>query len=222
MRVFRAALRCSPAPREVLAKLQATSAMAWILTAALTGLLMVAWWLCPVLDHHEGTAAWVQAAGAIVIIGATAWIASQNSREIRERERIARQQLWESIAALARNCLGAIDTLLRKYPAPPSSDPRGNFLRAYTPTDFAIPIDGLAAIPLHQIGNAALITSVLVLRGVMGQIKKHLDDVLHNPIMSVDLQLIRNHRTPAFNAVADVLRIVKGPAAEEELSRLAQ
>ena len=74
------------------------------------------------LDRHEGTAAWVQAAGAIIIIGTTAWIASRNSREAQERERIAKQQLWESIAALARNCLEAIDTLLKNYPQSPGSD----------------------------------------------------------------------------------------------------
>src|SRR5271165_5446790 len=43
------------------------------------------WWLHPVLDRHEGTAAWVQAAGAILIIGATAWTAGRNSREAEHR-----------------------------------------------------------------------------------------------------------------------------------------
>jgi hypothetical protein len=82
-------------------------------------------------------------------------------------------------------------------------------------------MDGLAAVPLHQIGDAALITAVLTLRGVMGRIKKHLDDVLHNPLASPTLETVRNQRTPAFNAVASVLRIVEGTAAEKEISRLA-
>ena len=35
-----------------------------------------------------------------------------------------------------------------------TSDPRGNFLRRYAPSDFDVPMDGLAAVPLHQIGDA--------------------------------------------------------------------
>lgn len=183
-----------------------------------TGLL---WWLYPILDHHEGTAAWVQAAGAIIIIFATALIASRSSREAQERERIAKQQLWESIAALARNCLDAIDALLRNIPPPGAPDPRGNFLRAYAPSDFDVPMDGLAAAPLHQVGDATLITAVLTLRGVMGRIKKHLDDVLLDPVMPVSRETVGNLRTPAFNAVACILRVVEGATAEQEIGRLA-
>jgi hypothetical protein len=185
--------------------------------------LALAWWLSPFLDKHEGTAAWIQAAGAILIIGATAWIASHSSREAEKREQIAKRQLWESIAALARGCLAAVDALLRNYPPSGSSDPRGNFLRRYAPSDFDVPMDGLAAVPLHQIGDTELITAVLTLRGVMGRIKKNLDDISHNPVLSQTLESVSNQRTSAFNAVASVLRIVKGRSAEteKEISRLA-
>lgn len=167
-------------------------------------------------------AAWVQAIGAILIIGATAWIASRNSREAKERERIAKQQLWDSIVALARSCLDAIDDLLKNYPQSSGSDAWGNFLRSHAASDFDVPIDGLAAVPLHQIGNADLITAVLHLRGVMGRITKHLNDVRAGKgIMPFSPDIVRNQRTPAFNAFASVLRIVKGTAAEEEISRVA-
>lgn len=166
--------------------------------------------------------AWVQAAGAIIIVVTTAWIASRNSRDAREREHIARRQLWASIAALARNCLDALDAILRNCrAATAASDPRGAFLRAYTPSDFDVPMDGLAAVPLHDIGDARLTTAVLNLRGVMGRVKKHLDDVLADPVLSQTLEPVRGLRTPAFSAVASVLRIVEGHAAEDELSRLA-
>jgi hypothetical protein len=197
-----------------------------ILGAAATAIaavvvLVVFWKLLPFFDRHEGTAAWVQAAGGILIIGATAWIASRNSREAWERERRAERQLWESIAGLARDCLSAIDGLLEKHPMHQTSDGRGSFLRAYAPSDFEIPMDGLAAVPLHQIGDASLITAVLTLRGIMGRIKAHLDLVQGDAVVSPMLEDVRNQRTAAFNAVAGVLRIVGGYAAESEISRLA-
>jgi hypothetical protein len=82
-------------------------------------------------------------------------------------------------------------------------------------------MDGLAAVPLHEIGDTRLITAVLNLRSVMGRIKKHLDDVLTDPVLSQTLEPVRGLRTSAFNAVASVLRLVEGHAAEDEISRLA-
>ena len=183
-------------------------------------------WLNAILAFFggpAGLAAWVQAAGAILIIAATAHIANRNWRETQKRERDARRQLWESIVVLARNCLDAVDAILKNCRATQEAqrDPRGTFLRAYVPSDFNIPMDGLAAVPLHEIGDAGLITAVLTLRAVMGQVKKHLDDVLADQVMSQTLEPARGLRTPAFNAVASVLRIVEGHAAENELSRLA-
>lgn len=182
--------------------------------------LIALWWLSPCLDKHEGTAAWVQAVGALLIIGATAIIASQNSREAAKRERNAKLQLWASIAALARNCLEALDTLLKNHPLP-TTDTRGSFLRSYMPSDFDVPMDGLAAVPLQEIGNTDLITAVLNLRGIVGRIKKHLDDICHDPVLSPTLEPVSNLRTPAFNEVARVLRIVENNSAENEISRLA-
>ncbi len=197
--------------------------MAWSLPPALVAMAVgLLWWLYPILDRHEGTAAWVQAVGAIIIILSAALIASQSSREAKERERIAKQQLRESIAALARNCLDAIDTMLQNYPQSPGSDAWASFLRSHAPSDFDVPMDGLAAVPLHQVGNADLVTAVLRLRGIMGHITRHLDDVRTNKgIMPFSPEIVRNLRTPAFNAVAGVLRIVEGTAAEKEISRLA-
>src|SRR5271155_4259859 len=181
----------------------------------------LAWWLHPFFDHHEGTAAWVQAAGALLIIAATARIAGRNSREAQKREDNARDQLWVSIVALARNCLDATDRLLTNHPPPPPSDVREHFLRLYVPSDFEVPMDGLAAVPLHQIGDVALITAVLTLRGIMGRIKKHLDDVERDPVLPQTLETVRGQRTLAFNAVASIFRIVEGTAGEDALSRLA-
>jgi hypothetical protein len=198
--------------------------MAGIIAAAATVTVFavgLVWWLHPVLDRHEGTAAWVQAAGAILIIGATGWIAGLSSREAKEHERSAKHQLWESTAMLARNCLSAIDTLLEKHPSHPIPDQHGNFLRSYAPSDFDVPMDGLAAIPLHQIGDPALITAVLTLRGIMGRIKLHLDEVQRSPVLSQSLETVRSQRTPAFNAVASILRTVEGHTAEKEISNLA-
>ena len=184
-------------------------------------LCVLIWCFRAVLDQHEGTAAWVQAAGAILIIGATAWVAGRSSREAAERERNAKFQLQMSIAALARFCVEAVDTFLGAYPQKVSLDRDEYFSRhAYVPSDFELPMDGLAALPLHQIDDAALIIAVLNLRGAMARIKQHLDDVLRNKLKPSP-EFVRNQRTPLFNAFASVLRIVKGHAAEAEISRLA-
>src|SRR5271165_5446791 len=130
-------------------------------------------------------------------------------------ETLARQ----SIAALARSCLDAFDTLITDYPLHQFPAQGGKFLRSYAQSDVDIPIDGLAAVPLHQVGDANLITAVLTLRGIMGQTKKILDDAQSDPAST--LKTVQGQRTPMFNAVASVLRIVEGHAADQELSRLA-
>jgi mRNA interferase RelE/StbE len=179
------------------------------------------WWLHPYLDRHEGTAAWVQAIGAIIIIGATAWIASKASRETRDRERRVEHQLRQSIATLARKCMDALDDLLKEHPARVQNDARGSFLRAYEPSDFEIPMDAMAAIPLYQVGDAPLIIAIVSLRGAMGRIKRRLDEVARDPVMSTALEDVRNQRTSVFNAYACVLRIIEGCEVDEELSRVA-
>lgn len=125
----------------------------------------------------------------------------ENLREAQQRECTARRQLWESIAELARNCLEAIDSLLKNYPARPTSDRIGDFLRSHARSDFDIPMEGLAAVPLHQVGNPELITLVLRLRGIMGQIIKHLDEVRDSQgVMPLSRDLVggnkRRHSTP--------------------------
>jgi hypothetical protein len=55
----------------------------------------------------------------------------------------------------------------------------------------------------------------------MGRIKKHLDEVKADQLISVDPDPnpVRNLRTPGFNAFASILRIVEGTSAEQEISR---
>ncbi|HLY45793.1 MAG TPA: hypothetical protein VKQ73_09455 [Stellaceae bacterium] len=146
----------------------------------------------------------------------------ENQHDAQERERTAKHQLWESIAALARSCLDAIDALLKNYPQSPGSDAWGSFLRSHAQSDFDVPTDGLAAVPLHQVGNSDLVTAVLRLRGDMGHITRHLDDVRASKgVMPLSPDIVRTRRTPVFNAVASVLRIVEGPTASDDVSRLA-
>ena len=146
----------------------------------------------------------------------------ENRREAEERERVARYQLWESIAALSRNCLDAIDSLIKSYPKSPGSDAWGSFLRSHAPSDFDVPIEGLAALPLHQVGNASLITAVLILRGAMGRIKRHLDDVrAEKGVMPLSLDVVRDQRRHVFGAVGTILRTIKGHDADAEIGRLA-
>jgi len=193
--------------------------LAFVAVALVAIVLLV--WLMPILDRHEGTAAWVQAIGALLIIAATAYISNRQSRETRDRELRAADQLKTSIVGLAQNALDALDTLLKACPPDvQTSDPRGQYLRSYAPGDFEVPMDGLAAIPLHQLGEADLITSILTLRGTLGRIKKRLDDIQRDPVLSQNLQDVRNQRVQVFNAVASIFRIVEGYAAEEKISRL--
>lgn len=46
----------------------------------------------------------------------------ENIHEAQERERMARHQLWESIAVLASTCVNAVNNLLEKYMTPIDSD----------------------------------------------------------------------------------------------------
>jgi hypothetical protein len=142
-------------------------------------------------------------------------------REAQQREATAQDYLWESIATLSQNCLEAMDGLLKNYPAQPTSDIMGHFLRSHAAGDFDIPLEGLAAVPLHQVGDPVLITLVLRLRGIMGRITKHLDEVrASRGVMPFSRDLVAGQGTPAFNAVAGILRIVHGHGAEEEIRKL--
>jgi hypothetical protein len=137
----------------------------------------------------------------------------ENIRETQERVQMARHLLWESIVVLACNCVDAISNLLQKYQV----DAWGKFLSSHTPSDFDIPIDGLAVVPLHQVGNPELIVAVLELRGIMGRITSHLDDVRANKgVMPFSPDLVRAQKTPVFNAFASIMRVVKGATVETE------
>jgi len=187
--------------------------------------LLVSWAGRNVLDHHEGTAAWIQAIGSIAAIVAAAMIASANFTDERERERKKTQQLKESVVVLARHCLNRIDYLIGQQK--PGYDPRHGVEQFYTPSDIEGPLDGLAAIPLHDLGDAVLIGAVLDLRREMGRVKARMDAVKAlegqsgTPAM-INVMDLLNWRTVIFNAVANVMRSVSpGTATENELSKWA-
>ena len=192
-----------------------------MITITVAAAIFILIWFRTVFDHHQGTAAWVQAVGSLLIIGATAWIASQKSWEFRERDRLERRRLKESVAILARSFLASFQIFLRELKPTTAGDPRGALLRTYAPTDFEVAMDGLAQVPLHQIDDADLITLILRLRGLIAHLKKHLDDAKRDPIGTFDPELVRSFETPMFNVVAGILRSVYGSSIEDELSKLA-
>lgn len=182
--------------------------------------LQILWLFSPTLDKHEGTAAWVQAVGAIIAIAATAWIASRETRETHKREAIKKQQLWESIATISENGIAAFKKL--NDACSPYGDQRAKFIEHYTPSDFDVPIDALASIPLHEIGDTNLITAVVNMRGIMGNVQKKLTDAyrnLDNPLILFNLDFLGNQKTTIFNAHANVWRSVHGNAREDDLRR---
>jgi hypothetical protein len=141
----------------------------------------------------------------------------ENIRETQDRERLARNQVWESIVVLAGNCIDAVSNLLKNFPSPPTFDREGDFLRSHTRSDFDIPMDGLAAVPSYLVGNPALVVAVLEFRGVMGRITRHLDDVgASKGVMPFSRDLVRAQGTPLFNAFASIMRIVGGQNVETE------
>ena len=196
----------------------AVSAVAVLLPLLVLG----AWEFSPFFDRHEGTAAWVQAAGALLIIVATAWLSQRELVRAKAREEQARDEIRKSCAVLARNCLEAIDGVIQRLPLVPTSDYRAEFKRAYIPSDFELVIEGLAAVPLTGLGHTPFITALLELRAVMGRIKRQLDLVLDDPVGRLSRNDLNSAlRTSAFNKVASVIRCAEGYAAEKELSGLA-
>jgi predicted nucleic acid-binding protein len=174
-----------------------------VFAVAVFSLVLVVWAFLPFFDRHEGTAAWVQAAGSLLIIVATAWISQRELVRAKVREEQAREEIRKSCAVLARNCLEAIDCVIQRLPRVLTSDYRGEFMRAYVPSDFELVIEELSAVPLHGLGHTAFITALLELRAVMGRIKRRLDLVLDDSVgrMSRD-DLNSTLRTAAFNKVA--------------------
>lgn len=170
-------------------------------------------------------AAWVQAIGSIGVIIATAWIARIDFASERDHARTTERQLKESVSVLAVSCLDRLDYLHSNVRPGPAS--RGDFIAHYTPSDFEAPMDGLAAIPLHHLGDAQLIGAVLDLRREMGRIKAGLDDFKAGLADQVraqvyDVQDLASRRTPVFNAVASIMRIVSpGAETDARLSQLA-
>jgi len=178
----------------------------------------------PTLDQHEGTAAWVQAVGAIAVIWATAWIANENFSQERHRTREAERHLWESVATLSGGCLSCLDHVLKNVRSDQHLE--DDFKGAYSPTDFVAPMEGIAVIPLHQLGSVDLVTAVISLRRVMSRIRTRLDAfyehlTTQSVSQSLDLKELLNQRVDVFNAYASIMRAVYGVAAEGELSRLA-
>lgn len=177
--------------------------------------------LSPFLDRHEGTAAWVQAAGALLIIVATARIANENDRKAHKREEVARQQLREAIATISESYMVAYTKLNMVCSG---NDARSQFQLCYAPSDFDTPLDGLTSIPLHQLGDAQLITAVLTMRSFMGRLNWKLAATNERFVLHSDFSIayLKSFQTGVFNAHSSIWRIVYGPAGEDRLRRFAQ
>ncbi|HUO00624.1 MAG TPA: hypothetical protein VMU69_30885 [Bradyrhizobium sp.] len=192
------------------------------MVAAGIALLACAIWFRTFFDQHEGTAAWVQAAGSLLIIAATAWISQRELMRARAGEELAREEIRKSCGVLARNCLEAIDVLIQRLPQKPTSDFKGELLRAYVPSDFELVSEELAGVPLRGLGDTSFITALLELRAVMGRVKRQLDLALNDPVRRISRdELNGGMRTMVFNKVASVIRCAEGHAAENELCALA-
>jgi hypothetical protein len=192
-------------------------------TAAVAGCLIVGiaierdWF-----DKHEGAAAWVQAVGAIAVIIATAWVANANFAEERRRSRDAQRHLWEAAGALSERCIESLTTVLKEVRH--IANPSDAFLRAYAPTDLEAPMEGLAAVPLHQLGDVEMVRAVMTMRRVMARVQTELDEFyehLTTPSVTrgLNVQALGNYATEVFNAHASIMRLTYGHAAEEGLRR---
>jgi hypothetical protein len=173
-------------------------------------------------DAHAGAASWVQAIGAIAIVLATGWIAGLNFTEERRRRLDGERQLWEAVATMSERCLECLWEVVKATEFKP--DPNPAFLDKYRPSDLDAPLEGLAAVPLYQLGNVQMVQAIISLRRVMGRVRTELDaQYEHLTTLSVtrglNVQAISNYKTEAYNAHASIMRLTYGYAAEEKLRR---
>ncbi|GAB0119885.1 hypothetical protein Acid7E03_39570 [Acidisoma sp. 7E03] len=178
-------------------------------------------------NDNEGFAIWVQAVGAIAIIAVTAWVSSRDLREIRRREAKTRQIMRESVATVAEMSCKSLNELLRKYSHNQPYQLEQAFKEFYNPSEFSAFVDALSALSLLSFDDPRLIVALMNLRGLVGAISKRLDTAYASSgsssanIVSLEFEKIRNLKTPFFNSVASILRIVRGHSAEAEISRMA-
>jgi hypothetical protein len=173
-------------------------------------------------DAHAGAAAWVQAIGAIAIVFATAWIAGLNYTEEHRRRQEGERQLWEAVATMSERCIENLYEIVKVTENAPQSN--AAFLDRYRPSDLNTPLEGLATIPLHQLGDVRMVQAVVSLRRVMARVRTELDEQyqhLTTPSVTraLNVQALGNYKTEVFNAHASIMRLTYGFAAEEKLRR---
>lgn len=183
-------------------------------------------------NSHEALAAWVQAFGSLLIIGATAIIAMYQShearrheremqREVIKREKKLQHELKMLLISAADNCIDAYDKFLKHWYPASIGDVVGEFMRTYDQHEFLIPLEYLAAVPLQQLGDPVLLTAVLKFRTSVSAVMSKLDSAgsdqykIRNAIM-----LCSENRTVVFNNYASILRLAR--AGEETDKRLSQ
>jgi hypothetical protein len=176
-------------------------------------------------DGHAGVAAWVQAIGAIAIVLATSWIAGLSFTEERRRRREGEQQLWEAVATMSERCIECLYEVVKATEFTPN--PRAAFMERYRPSDLNAPMDGLATVPLHQLGDVQMVAAVISLRRVTARVRTELDEFyehLTTPSVSrgLNVQALIGYKTEVFNAHACIVRLTYGSAvAAEKLRRFA-
>lgn len=173
-------------------------------------------------DAHTAAAAWVQAIGAIAIVLATSWIAGLNFTEERRRRREGERQLWEAVATMSERCIECLYEVVKATEYAPNRD--AAFLKKYRPSDLDAPMEGLASVPLYQLGDVRMVQAVISLRRVMARVRTELDahyEHLTTPSVSraLNVQVLGNYKTEVFNAHASIMRLTYGFAAEEKLRR---
>jgi hypothetical protein len=194
------------------------------LAVGVPGLLFIALVVCfpRWFDAHAGAAAWVQAIGAIAIVLATSWIAGLNFSEERRRQREGERELWEAVAVMSERCIERLYQVVKATEF--ASDADAQLLAHYRPTDLDAPMEGLAAVPLHQLGDVRMVQAVVTLRRIMGRVRTELDAQYQNlttPSVSrgLNVSALSGYKTEVFNAHASVMRLTYGSAAEEMLRR---
>lgn len=175
-------------------------------------------------DGHEGAAAWVQAIGIIATVAATGWIASLNFSEERRRQGEAEHKLYEAIGTMSERCMVTLYAVVKATEFAQNRDTA--LLDAYRPSDLDAPLDGLAAVPLYQLGDVRMVQAVITMRRVMGRVRTELNEqyhVLTNSAVSrgLNIQALAGYKTEAFNAHASIMRITYGYAAEDGLRRFS-
>lgn len=173
-------------------------------------------------DAHAGVAAWVQAIGAIAIVFATAWIAGLSFAEERRRREESERRLWESVGMMSERCMDCLHEVVKA--AQPAANPNTALLDKYRPSDLDAPLDGLATVPLYQLGDVQMVQAVIAMRRVMARVRTELNEqyaslTSASVTRGLNVDALCRYKTEAFNALASIMRLTYGSAAEEKLRR---